>query len=59
MCEIVENYVREVAEEAVKAENREMTRKLLEKGVDFEIVCQSMENLSVEELKEIYKEVVC
>ena len=59
MCEIVENYAREVAEEAVKAENREMARKLLEKGVDFEIVCQSMENLSVEELKEIYKEVVC
>ena len=57
MCEIVDNYAKEVAEEAVKVENKEMAKKLFEKGVDFDVVCQCIENITVEELKAIYKNI--
>lgn len=53
MCEIVENYAREVAEEAAK----EAARRLFENGVDFQVVCKSMGNLTEAELKAIYEEV--
>ena len=54
MCEIVENYAREVAEEAAK----KAARNFLENGVDFQVVCKSISNLTEEELKEIYEEVL-
>lgn len=52
MCEIVDNYAKEVAKE----KNKEMVRKLFEKGVDFDIVCQCAEDFAIEELREIYSE---
>ena len=53
MCELVENYAREVAEEEAKA----MAKRLLERGVDFDIVCQSVKILSKEELLSIYEKI--
>lgn len=46
MCELVENYAREVAQEEVK----ETVKKLFEKGVDFDIVYGSVNHISREEL---------
>ena len=72
MCELVENYARQVAEEeaakavaevveeaAVKArkEAEESARSLFENGVDFGGVCHSIKTLSREELLIIYEEV--
>ena len=69
MCELVENYARQVAEEeaakaaakaAVEAARKaeEATAKsLFENGVDFELVCRSIKTLSREELQSIYEEV--
>lgn len=57
MCELVENYAREVAEETLKEEAQAMAKRLLERGVDFDIVCQSVKILSKEELLSIYKEI--
>ena len=53
MCEIVDNYAKEVAKE----KNKEMVRKLFEKGVDFDIVCQCAEDFTMEELREVYNDV--
>lgn len=52
MCEIVDNYAKEVAKE----ERKEMIRKLFENGVDFDVVCRCAEDFAVEELREIYSE---
>ena len=68
MCELVENYAREVAAEAVKEaaeeaekeaikEKREMARRFFENGVDFDIVYRSVKHISKEELFSIYAEV--
>ena len=61
MCELVENYARQVAEEeAAKAARKaeEATAKsLFENGVDFEVVCRSIKTFSREELQSIYEEV--
>ena len=68
MCELVENYARQVAEEeaakaaaeaAAKArkEAEESARSLFENGVDFELVHRSVKILSKEELQFIYEEV--
>lgn len=61
MCELVENYAKEVAAEAAikaaKENEKSMVRKLLEMGVDFETVLCSTKNTSVEELNEIYDSV--
>ena len=64
MCELVENYARQVAEEeaakaATKArkEAEESARSLFENGVDFEVVCRSIKTFSREELLSIYEEV--
>ena len=61
MCELVENYARQVAEEeAAKAARKaeEATAKsLFENGVEFEVVCRSIKTLSREELLIIYEEV--
>ena len=53
MCELVDNYAREFAKETVQ----EMAAELLKNGVDFDIVCRSISNLSVEELRAIYERV--
>lgn len=57
MCEIVDNYAKEVAEEAVKEKNIETARKFLESGVNFEVVCRCVDSISLEELKNIYEDV--
>lgn len=64
MCELVENYAREVAEEAVKEvqekakeEAKEMAKRFFENGVEFDIVYRSIKNLSKEDLQAIYDEV--
>ena len=61
MCELVENYARQVAEEeAAKAARKveEATAKsLFENGADFELVHRSVKILSKEELQSIYEEV--
>ena len=53
MCEIVDNYAKEVAEEVSK----EIVRKLFENVVGFDIVCQCAEGFPVEELREVYNDV--
>ena len=62
MCELVENYAREVAEEEVKEvqkkakeEAKEMAQRLFENGVDFDIVYRSIKSFSKEELQAIYE----
>ena len=69
MCELVENYARQVAEEeaakaaakaAVEAARKaeEATAKsLFENGADIELVHRSVKILSKEELQSIYEEV--
>lgn len=65
MCELVENYAKEVAEEAAKKAARKaikknekvMAKKLFAKDVDFDTVLHSVENITAEELKKIYEEV--
>lgn len=61
MCEIVENYAKEVAKEAAKEASRgkekSMAKKLFEMGVDFNVVLHSAENLSAEELRAIYEDI--
>ena len=54
MCEIVEEYAREVAEE--QAERH--ARKFFESGVSFEIVKNSIDALTEEVLRRIYEEVM-
>ena len=53
MCEVVENYAKQVAEEQAER----YARKLFERGVSFEIVKNSIDALTEEELKEIYESV--
>ena len=64
MCELVESYARQVAEEeaakaaakAAKKAEEATARRLFEKAVDFDVVYQSVETLSKEELLSIYEE---
>ena len=53
MCDLVENYARECAEEAT----RQNALKLFENGVSYEIVRASITSLTEEELMELYKQV--
>lgn len=61
MCELVENYAREVAEEAVKKARKETeeeaARSFFKNGAEFDLVYRSIKTLSKEELLSIYKEV--
>ena len=61
MCEIVENYAKEVAAEAAKEAAKEkeklMAKKLFTKNVDFDTVLHSVEDTTVEELKKIHEEI--
>ena len=64
MCELVENYARQVAEEeaakaakeAARAADEATAKSLFENGVDFDLVCRSVKTLSKEELLSIYEE---
>ena len=49
MCEVVENYARQVAEDHAK--------NFFENGVSLEVVKKSITNLSEERLQEIYDSV--
>ena len=53
MCEVVENYAKQEAEEQAER----YARKLFESGVSFEIVKNSIDAFTEEELKEIYESV--
>ena len=53
MCDLVENYARECAEEAAK----EAAKKLFENGVSFEQVRASLTTISDVDLKDIYEKV--
>ena len=62
MCELVENYARECAEQAVKEaaekaakEAAESALTLFQNGVSYDVVRASISSLSDEELIEIYK----
>ena len=58
MCDLVENYARERAEEAAAKESADSARKLFENGVSYEIVRASISTISDDDLKRIYEEVV-
>ena len=58
MCEIVDRYAQQVAEDAVKETNIDMARKLFRDGMDYDFVSRYIEEISTEELKSIYNEVV-
>ena len=53
MCEIVENYAKEVAKENEKL----IAKKLFAKNVNFDTVLHSMEHMTAEELKKIHEEI--
>ena len=53
MCDLVENYARECAEEAAK----EAAKKLFENGVSYEQVRASLTTISDADLKDIYEKV--
>jgi predicted transposase/invertase (TIGR01784 family) len=56
MCELVESYARQIAEEKTRKEAEESARSLFENGVDFDVVYRSIKNLSKDELLSIYEE---
>ena len=58
MCEIVDRYAQQVAEDAVKEFLRNTARNCFQNGIDFETVHQCVEDISIEELKVIYDEVM-
>ena len=51
VCELVENYARQVAEQATKA----TAKRFFENGASYEMVRSSITSLSDEELQEIYR----
>ena len=59
MCEAVENYARECAEEAVKETTEKVSKEtaynFFKNGASYEIVRASITSLSDEELQDIYK----
>ncbi len=64
MCDLVENYAKERAEEATKEatekaakEAADSARKLFENGVSYEIVRASIRTISDEDLQKIYEQV--
>lgn len=64
MCDLVENYAKERAEEATKEatekaakEAADSARKLFENGVSYEIVRASISTISDEDLQKIYEQV--
>ena len=58
MCEVVENYARQVAGEVAQEQAERHARKFFESGVSFEIVKNSIDVLTEEVLKRIYEEVM-
>ena len=57
MCDLVENYAKERAEEATAKEAADSARKLFENGVNYDIVRASITTISDEDLKAIYEQV--
>lgn len=57
MCDLVEEYAKQRAEEATKAEARKNARKFFENGATYEMVRASIDMLSDEELQSIYEKV--
>ena len=57
VCDLVENYEKQRAEEAAEKAARETARNFFENGVSYEVVRASIATLSDEKLQEIYKEV--
>ena len=55
MCDLVEQYAKEYAEERVK----ESALRLFQNGVSYELVRASIPSLSDEDLQEIYREAGC
>lgn len=58
MCELVEEYAKERAEEAKTELNKKTARELFRNGVSYEIVRKSMTDLEKEVLDQIYAEVM-
>ena len=56
MCDLVENYAKERAEEAAKQTEKDNALRLFQNGADYELVRVSITSLSDEELQKIYKE---
>ena len=56
MCDLVENYAKEYAEEAVKQAEKDNALRLFQNGVDYGLVRASITSLSDEELQKIYQE---
>ena len=57
MCDLVENYAKERAEEATAKEAADSARKLFENGVSYDIVRASITTISDEDLQKIYEQV--
>ena len=54
MCEAVENYARGYAKE----KSIQMAKKFFQEGAKFEMVLRCIEDISEEELREVYESVV-
>ena len=59
MCDLVENYAKERAEEATAKEAADSARKLFENGVSYDIVRASITTISDKDLQQIYEQVTC
>lgn len=58
MCEAVENYAKQYAENYVREKNIEMAKKLFQEGAGFGMVLRCIEDVSEEELRKVYESVV-
>lgn len=56
MCDLVENYAKECAEEAAKQTEKENALRFFQNGATYELVRASITSLSDEELQKIYQE---
>ena len=56
MCDLVENYAKERAEEAAKQTEKDNALRFFQNGADYELVRASITLLSDEELQKIYQE---
>ena len=57
MCEVVENYAKQVAEEVAQEQAEEHARNLFANGATLELVKKCITNLSTEKLQVIYESV--
>lgn len=59
MCNLSEAIEERGIEKGSKQNAKENARKFFENGVSYQIIRASIENLTDEELKEIYDDVMC